>query len=1387
MSSAANSPKKNDLPSIISVKLDRDNYPLWKSLVLSLIRGCKLDGYILGTTECPEQFVTSADKSKKVNPDFGDWIANDQALLGWLMNSMAIDIATQLLHCETSKQLWDETQSLAGAHTKSRITYLKSEFHNTRKGEMKMEEYLIKMKNLSDKLKLAGSPISNSDLMIQTLNGLDAEYNPVVVKLSDQINLSWVDVQAQLLAFESRLDQFNNFSGLTLNASANFANKTEFRGNKFNSRGNWRRSNFRGMRGGRGKGRMSNTKCQVCNGTGHIAVDCSYRFDRPYTGRNYSTEADKQGSHSAFIASPYHGQDYEWYFDSGANNHVTHQTDKFQGFNEHNGKNSLMVGNGEKLKIVASGSTKLNNLNLHDVLYVPQITKNLLSVSKLTADNNILVEFDANCCSVKDKLTGQTLLKGRLKDGLYQLSNKEPCVYMSVKESWHRKLGHPNNKVLDKVLKDCNVKISHSDQFSFCEACQFGKLHLLPFKPSSSHVQEPLALIHSDVWGPAPILSPSGFKYYVHFIDDFSRFTWIFPLKQKSDTIHAFIQFKNLAENQFNKKIKIIQCDGGGEYKAVQKVSIEAGIQFRMSCPYTSQQNGRAERKHRHVAELGLTLLAQAKMPLRYWWEAFSTAVYLINRLPSSVNPNESPYSLMFKREPDYNALKPFGCACYPCLKPYNQHKLQFHTTRCVFVGYSNSHKGYKCINSHGRIFVSRHVIFNENHFPFHGGFLDTKNPLKTLTDNSSILLPTCSAGATTQDAIEPDNNTTSDQNTHSIESSDNNENEEQVDSSEFFVNTNNSSTQDIEADNSVDSEDRNNSTMTGTIQQQAQQDNSNTHWMRTRSKDGIHKPKIPYVGMAETDSEEKEPKSVKEALGRPMWKEAMDKEYKALVSNHTWTLVPYQEQENIIDSKWIFKTKYKSDGSIERRKARLVAKGFQQTAGLDFGETFSPVVKSSTVRIILTIAVHFNWEVRQLDINNAFLNGKLKETVFMHQPEGYIDAAKPNHICKLSKAIYGLKQAPRAWYDSLRSTLVNWGFQNAKNDTSLFFLKGADHTTFLLIYVDDIIVTGSNIKFLEAFTNQLNTAYSLKDLGPLHYFLGVEVHRDDSGMYLRQTKYIRDVLKKFNMENTSACPTPMVTGRQFIAEGELMSNPTLYRQAIGALQYLTNTRPDIAFAVNKLSQYMSTPTIEHWQGIKRILRYLQGTKNHSLHIKPSTNLHIAGFLDADWATSTDDRKSTGGQCVFLGETLVSWASRKQKVVSRSSTESEYRSLADLVAEVSTSSVATLLSSERFLLAHFSTRFTLLEELKLPILRKPVLWCDNLSAKALASNPVMHARSKHIEIDMHYIRDQVLENKVTIAYVPTADQIADCLTKPLPHTRFNIMRDKLGVTVSPSV
>ena len=228
--------------------------------------------------------------------------------------------------------------------------------------------------------------------------------------------------------------------------------------------------------------------------------------------------------------------------------------------------------------------------------------------------------------------------------------------------------------------------------------------------------------------GPAPIISTSGYKYYMHFLDDHSRYTWIFPLKFKS-AFNIFKQFKLLVEKQFERKIKCIQTDMVGEYRAFGDFVKQHGIEFRHPCPHTSAQNGRVECKHRHITETGLTLLAQAHMPTRFWWEAFQIATYLITRLPTIVLQGLNTLEKLSRKKPDYNSLKPFGCACFPCLRPYQTHKFQFHSTKCVFLGYSDSHKGFKCLNSTGRTYISRHVIFNEQEFPFSSGFLNTKIP----------------------------------------------------------------------------------------------------------------------------------------------------------------------------------------------------------------------------------------------------------------------------------------------------------------------------------------------------------------------------------------------------------------------------------------------------------------------------------------------------------------------------------------------------------------------------------------------------------------------------------------------------------------------------------
>ncbi|RVW15239.1 Retrovirus-related Pol polyprotein from transposon RE1 [Vitis vinifera] len=533
------------------------------------------------------------------------------------------------------------------------------------------------------------------------------------------------------------------------------------------------------------------------------------------------------------------------------------------------------------------------------------------------------------------------------------------------------------------------------------------------------------------------------------------------------------------------------------------------------------------------------------------------------------------------------------------------------------------------------------------------------------------------------------------------------------------------------------------------------------SHHMITRSKNGIFKPKAYLISTT--------PTSVPEALQLSHWKQAMTDEYLALLRNNTWDLVPLPTDRKLIGCKWVFKVKENPDGTINKYKACLVAKGFHQIVGFDFNETFSPVVKPTTIRIVLTIALNLQWKVRQLDVNNAFLNGDLHEDIFMHQPQGFIDPINPNYVCKLNKSLYGLKQAPRAWFEKLHQALGILGFSSTKSDQSLFINITPTHSTYILVYVDDILITGNNDQFVQHVITQLNNQFTLKDLGDIDYFLGIQVKHTSAGMHLSQAKYISNLLQKTKMLHVKPVPTPMVSNQSLSNSGSApFSNTQLYRSTVGALQYATITRPDITYSVNRVCQFMQAPLTAHWKAVKRILRYLAGTLHHGLHLQHSSNSHlnITGFCDADWASDVDDRHSTSGYCLFLGPNLVSWHSRKQHTVSKSSTEAEYRSVATLVAEI-------------------SWLQSLLRELNISSSTTPVIWCDNLSTVYLSANPILHARTKHIKIDLYFVREKVLQKQIQIHHVPSSDQLADVFTKATPNSRFLTIRAKLSVNQSP--
>ena len=343
-----------------------------------------------------------------------------------------------------------------------------------------------------------------------------------------------------------------------------------------------------------------------------------------------------------------------------------------------------------------------------------------------------------------------------------------------------------------------------------------------------------------------------------------------------------------------------------------------------------------------------------------------------------------------------------------------------------------------------------------------------------------------------------------------------------------------------------------------------------------------------------------------------------MGAEFDALLANHTWTLCPRPLHKNVIRNKWVYKLKQHSDGSIERYKARLVAKGFDQRDGIDYFETFSLVIKPTTLRLVLAVAVSRAWPVRQLDISNAFLHGVLDEEVFMEQPQGFIDKTKPDHVCRLQKAVYGLKQAPRAWFTRLSHALISLGFTESVVDHSLFIFHRDAALIYFLVYVDDILITGPDEHLILQLIDHLKTEFALKDLGSLAFFLGIHVVRDQTKLHLHQSKYITDLLTRTRMIGAKPATTPLSSSLKLSkTEGDPLPDATEYRHVVGALQYCTLTRPDIAYPVNLLCQFMHSPTTLHWSVAKRVLRYLKGTVDHGL-IFTKGNQHLQAFCDSD-------------------------------------------------------------------------------------------------------------------------------------------------------------------------
>lgn len=525
----------------------------------------------------------------------------------------------------------------------------------------------------------------------------------------------------------------------------------------------------------------------------------------------------------------------------------------------------------------------------------------------------------------------------------------------------------------------------------------------------------------------------------------------------------------------------------------------------------------------------------------------------------------------------------------------------------------------------------------------------------------------------------------------------------------------------------------------------------SNTRNLRDRSN--IRKPERLNAMLLQDV-----PRSYEEAIGQEesqQWITAMEEEINSLNRSETWVLVDSPPDRKIIDSKWIFAKKLNSNNEVTRFKARLVARGFSQIPGVDFFDTFSPVARLETMRALLAVTVQRKWGLKQFDVKTAFLNGTLEEVIFMKQPKGYDDGS--NRVYKLLRSLYGLKQSSKCWYKCLIDFLKSCGFNESCADPCLFFKQDV----VLMFHVDDGLVMGTN-EAVEMFIITLRNRFDIR-ITDGECFLGININYLDGEIKINQTSYIERLLTNFKLNDCNPLSLPIEQGWSAGDSNELEGD-NIYREMVGSLLYLTlSTRPDLAFAVNVACRAQDKPTIAHLNLVKRIFRYLKGTKLEGIVFKVQKNLNIEAFSDSDFAGDKNQRKSTTGILIKFADAPIIWKSKLQKSVALSSMEAEY------IAASETAKSAVWIDRLLKELNIFDSNYT------------PKIYIDNQSAIKLIGNPMFHEKSKHIETRFHYIRNLVEEGKCFVEYIPTKLQEADLFTKGLTSIRLNFLKSIIGM------
>lgn len=998
------------------------------------------------------------------------------------------------------------------------------------------------------------------------------------------------------------------------------------------------------------------------------------RTNRPSNVKRSATARSDLNAVSAIAASNKH----VWLLDSGSDFSLTPFLDIIEDYEEASDE-KVTVANGAPMCVKGSGFITLRQDGNHfriPVRYAPDVSQNILSTRDMNAHG-----FTQR--STPDNFS--TLENGSL---VFRAPDFRLCcepapqalAVIAPGEVWHARLGHADHRMLHR-LRDHSIGLpSGSLQVTNCTPCIVSKMKRANAKRAlnkgTSFVGE---LVHTD-GAKFPCPDVSGNEYAQFFVDDYSRYVFVFLMKRKVEAFQGLLEFLKIVPS-----IKAVRSDGAGELRdsKFKHVCAINGIRQQFSDPYSPEMNSRAEAKIRDLTVMCRTLLLAMNLPPAMWGYAILAAGHIKNRvLTKALDVVTTPYEQVFGIVPNLGHIRIFGCVAYPYRDRRTRDKLDSTASPCVFVGYTGNDFQYVlyCPVAN-RSFISRSVVF-----------LEDKPGGELLRDTHPLRVKEAAMRSRVQRKLQ-------------------------------------------------------------TYRSSAALDPSS----RLIPMDLFTEESTPHNAVA-TITVSSDPKTYAEAMrqNREGWTRAIEEELASLHKLDVFEVIPAAAAQNLVTSKWVFKTKMDARGRPTRLKARLVARGFSQRPNIDFFATFAPTAAITTFRILISISVSIGLKIFHLDVKSAFLNSELEEEVTMLPPPGVDIPA--GCALRLKRSIYGLKQAGRNWFLELQETLLQCGFNQSTVEPCLFVsLEGSrlfNGVVYVLVYVDDIILCCERNEDHEKLSDHLRSKYKLGQDEPLQDYLGMDVNRTSQKIYLSQPGLIQELLRDTGMADCRAISTPAEVGR--LQHGDNSDSPTdqrLYRTIVGVIGHLArHTRPDIAYAFRQLAQYQQNPDASHMRAARRVVRYLSSFTDLGLEFT-ACDMILHSFVDSDFAGDLDDRKSVTGYCFMLGDNVVSWRSTKQTMVALSSAESEYIALSECAKEL-------------------AQLRTVLGDLGYPQDSATVVKTDSQSSMAIATGDSIARRSKHIDVKYHHVRDLVAGNVISLSYVPSKDNIADVLTKPLPREPF---------------